>query len=380
MAVTKGDDARRLGREEGYRAGYESGKYLGRCEAVVRKAEADRGFLGYWDVRVLFVTSGKGYPYAPIDQAVIDSLRPLVREVVVGNMPGDPIRIGNPGADLETLVAQYRPDVMLVLDGMNLPIEIVRRIRESGIKTAVWLTDDPYYTDNTVKMAPYYDFMFTLELNCVQLYQEMGCPQVHYLPFGSMPQLFRPKQVPYGLRHDICFIGSAYWNRVAVFDHIAPYLASKKVFISGIWWERMQNYKLLEAQMKPGAWLGPEETAQMYNAAKIVINLHRAHDDSDYNNNSRQITAVSPNPRTFEISGCGALQLTDYRQDAARFYTPDQEMVTYGSAEELVDKMDYFLHHEEERQRISLNGLYRTVRDHTYLNRLSQLLKIVFPQ
>jgi spore maturation protein CgeB len=334
--------------------------------------------LGYWDIRVLYVTSGKGYPYAPLDQAIEESLRPLVRELIVGNPNGDPIHIGNAPISLDMLIDIYKPDLMLVLEGMNLPPETVDRVRNKGVRTALWLTDDPYYIDFTSNMVPHYDDVFTLELNCVPFYRQLGCPRVHYLPLASLPRVFRPKTVSHGRYKEISFIGSGYWNRVAAIDRIAPYLAGKNVRIAGIWWERLRQFKLLESHIELGTWLDPETTADAYNSSKIVINMHRAHDDEVYNQNSLNIPAASPNPRTFEIGGCGTLQLTDERHDLQSFYTPGSEIVTYADPDDLVAKLDYYLLHEEERMQIALNGLYRTVRDHTYPTRLSQLLTAVY--
>ncbi|OCT14001.1 spore maturation protein cgeB [Paenibacillus pectinilyticus] len=370
--------ARGQGHADGYQAGYSSGVRLGLCEAIMQKAVRDRAPSPVWNVRVLYITSGKGFPYGPLDIAIIEALRPLVRELIIGNSDKDAVHIGNPTATIETLAARHRPDLMIVLDGMNLALDVVDRVRRMGIRTAVWLTDDPYYTDLTASYAPHYDFMFTLEINCVQLYREMGCAQVHYLPLAFQPEMFRPKNVPVGMQRDISFIGSAYWNRVALFDQIAPYLATKRVFISGIWWERLRQYKLLAPQIQLNTWMTPEQTANAYNGAKIVINMHRAFDDQSYNNNSRRIQGASPNPRTFEISGCGVLQLTDIRSDLVNFYTPGYDIVTYSSPEELVHLMNHYLIHEEERKQIALRGLYRTMRDHTYTNRLITMLSIVF--
>ncbi|CAM4274789.1 glycosyltransferase [Paenibacillus alkaliterrae] len=378
MALRKSQSAKQLGRETGYGLGLSDGTFLGRCEAVIRKAVNDRGGDGFWDVRVLYVTSGKGYPYAPIDHAIIESLRLIVRELIIGNPDNDPVKIGAPVHNLEGLIKLSRPDLVIVLDGMNLSVERINSLRQMGIPAAIWLTDDPYYTDITIKIAPHYDYIFTLERNCLSLYQELGCNQVHYLPFAAQSSIFRPKPVSISMRKDISFIGSAYWNRIAVFDRLAPYLSGKNVSISGIWWERLQNYKLIASKVSPGTWLNPEETSKVYNGAKIVINLHRAYDDEAYNSNSRRIQAFSPNPRTFEISGCGVLQITDVRDDLGQFYKPGIEVVTYTTPEELREKMEYYLQHEEERRFIALRGLYRTMRDHTYVNRMAQLLRTVF--
>ncbi|WP_241243148.1 CgeB family protein [Paenibacillus whitsoniae] len=370
--------AKRQGQQDGYHAGLMNGIRMGRCEAVLQQAARDRAPNPFWNARVLYVTSGKSYPYEPIDLAVINSLRPLVQELIIGNTEGDRSRIGQPNASVEALAARHRPDMMLVLDGVNLGLDVVQRLRHMGIRTAVWLTDDPYYTDITAAFGRYYDFIFTMEINCVQFYRDMGCPQVHYVPLAFQPEMFRPKPVSTSVMRDICFIGSAYWNRVVWFDKLAPFLASKRVLISGIWWDRLRQYRLLAPQIQLGTWMPPDQTADFYNGAKIVINMHRASDDESYNNNSRRIAGASPNPRTFEISGCGVLQLTDVRSDLASFYTPGYDIETYASPEELMHKLNHYLQHEEERNRIALRGLYRTMRDHTYANRLVSILSIVF--
>lgn len=356
----------RTGWERGYRLGADYGYHYGRCEAIVRKTEP--AALGWWDTRILYITSGKSFPYSPIDQSIIEVLRGLVREVFVMT----------PSQDFVSMALETRPDCVLALDGLNVPVEQIDRIRAEGIKAAIWLTDDPYYTDLTLEMVRHYDVVFTLELECVEYYQQNGIAQTHYLPFAANVSLFRPKIIPIQYRREISFIGSGYWNRIAVFDQIAPYLAGKNSYISGGWWDRLRHFNLLSSKIDLNNWMGPEETANFYNGTKIVINMHRAHDDMEFNNNSGLIRALSPNPRTFEISACGTLQLTDIRDDLTRFYTPDKEIVTYASTEELIHKLDYYLHHEEERRAIALNALKRTREEHTYVHRLSQMLRIIF--
>ncbi|WP_025699813.1 CgeB family protein, partial [Paenibacillus durus] len=115
-----------------------------------------------------------------------------------------------------------------------------------------------------------------------------------------------------------------------------------------------------------------------YSGSKIVINLHRSHVDDAFNNNTLAISAASPNPRTFEIAASGTLQLSDVRDDLASFYNPGEEIVTFSTPQEMIDKIRYYLTHEEERQAIVLKGLERTLRDHTYPKRVNQLLATIF--
>jgi spore maturation protein CgeB len=124
-------------------------------------------------------------------------------------------------------------------------------------------------------------------------------------------------------------------------------------------------------------WMNQQDTAAFYNQARIIINMHRDHNDYMINMNSLGIPAASPNPRTFEINACAVLQMSDIRDDMASFFLPGEEIVLYESPEDLLNKFEYYLTHEEERQAIALRGMRRVMRDHTYDRRLDQMLVLL---
>jgi len=350
-------------RQQGYEEGMSYGYWLGRCESVMRSMPFQES--QYWPNRVLYVKSGKGLPYSPIDTAIISSLERMVQQ----------LNVTVPGPRVARTAEACRPDLVLVFDGWNMPVEQVEELRKQGCMTAVWMADDPYYVDVTETFAVAYDFVFTLELNCVEFYKSIGCRQVFYLPLGVNPSVFRPRKIAHGQMRDIVFIGSGYWNRVRLFEGIAKFLASKNTHISGIWWKQRLRHARMPSKIA-NHWKSPAETALGYSGSKIAINVHRAHDDLTFNRNSRGIEAFSPNPRTFEIACSGTLQLTDARSDLVRFYESGAEIVTYDSANDLKDKIDYYLRHEDERREIALRALIRTLKEHTYMHRLQELLLI----
>lgn len=352
------------GGRAGYRMGWSYGQRLGRNESIVRSRVPLVTTVR--DLSVLCVTSGMGLPFSPIDMAVEEALREQVRE----------FHVCSPKDDLVLLTAQLRPQLVLVLLGMNVTPEIVNSIRSLGSTTAVWYSDDPYYSDITRITSIHYDYVFTNELSCVEFYQMQGCKQVYHLPLAVDLKVFCPQRVHTGYFSDVCFIGSAYWHRVGFFDRIAPYLARRNVKIFGWWWDRLKQYSKLSHLIRT-EWLSPEETAKYYNGAKIVINLHRSPHDESFNKNSTRVKALSTNPRTFEICGSGAFQLTDARQDLANLYGPGQELVTYSSAEELIQKIEYYLQHDEEREELARKGLQRTLRDHTFDHRVAVMLSVL---
>lgn len=320
------------------------------------------------NLTIVFVTSGYDAPYIPLEGGIADSLRKLVRQLY----------IVSPEQNLLWVVQRTKPDLVLVFDGCKSSCYQIEMIRKANIKTAVWMTDDPYFTDKTTRFVPFYDFVFTPEINCVSFYQSLGCKNVHYLPLAADSNVFYPRDVDSKYSTDILFLGFAYENRIQIFDEIAEYLASKKTLISGFGWGKLKSYRLLRRKVYANYWMDSEETACHYNGAKIVINMHRVHDDRTVNKNSKKIPAASINPRTFEISACGAFQLTDIRPELNTFYTIGHDIEAYTTPTNLMEKLEYYLNNEQERKMIAARALSNVQHNHTFSHRVLELLKIVF--
>lgn len=352
------------GRNKGLQLGIEHGRRMGRCQFVLDTCKP--AGIPLREVSVLFIPQG----FDAIDTGIIEGLQQTVRVVHTAT-----------ATDMLRLAAELRPNLVLVMNGLHVfPADHaahIDAIRRMGIRTAIWFADDPYFTDYSTPLAPHYDYVFTHEMSCIPLYQGAGCQQVHYLPLASSQSLFKPMQVGHEYRSDVCFIGVGFPNRIALFNTIAPYLVGRKVILAGPLWHQLQHF----SQFKNGIHLQGvpmRESVNYYNGAKIVLNMHRLTYDATYNKNSRNLPGLSINPRTYEISGCGALQITDRRSDLANYYTPGHDIETFDHPNELIHKINHYLIHEEERLRIATNALRRTILEHTYAARLAKLLDIIF--
>jgi hypothetical protein len=75
------------------------------------------------------------------------------------------------------------------------------------------------------------------------------------------------------------------------------------------------------------------------------------------------------NMRLFEATGVGSLLLTDYKDNLSSFFNIDNEIVTYNSIEEAVEKAKYLLNNPLVALRIAEAGKKRVELDHTFYNR-----------
>lgn len=60
--------------------------------------------------------------------------------------------------------------------------------------------------------------------------------------------------------------------------------------------------------------------------------------------------------RVFDVLSCGGFLITNYQQELFEYFTPGEHLVVYENVKDLVQKVDYYLKNEQERERIAANG------------------------
>lgn len=82
--------------------------------------------------------------------------------------------------------------------------------------------------------------------------------------------------------------------------------------------------------------------------------------------------------RIWDILGSGGFCITNYQPELPGLLPPGEYLDSYGSFEELDEKVHYYLTHEKERKEIAYNGYEYVKAHHTYPIRLAQMLQLAF--
>ncbi len=77
--------------------------------------------------------------------------------------------------------------------------------------------------------------------------------------------------------------------------------------------------------------------------------------------------------RAFDIMGSGGFLLSNYQADFLDLFVPGEDFVYYKSKGDLLQKVDYYLKHDEERKAIARNGHDKIVAKHTYRHRIKEM-------
>ena len=127
---------------------------------------------------------------------------------------------------------------------------------------------------------------------------------------------------------------------------------------------RVAGSRFAYSRMLSGAGLG---TAHVPGAGVL----------EDRHQSSRRRGAVGNNLRLFEATGTGALLLTDWKENLSEMFEPGKEVIAYKSPEECLELLTYYLEHDEDRAAIASAGQKRTLKEHTYLQRMEEFVAIV---
>ncbi|MBD5444468.1 MAG: glycosyltransferase [Lachnospiraceae bacterium] len=78
--------------------------------------------------------------------------------------------------------------------------------------------------------------------------------------------------------------------------------------------------------------------------------------------------------RAFDIMGSGSFLISNYQNDFLDYFTPGEDFDIYDSKTDLINKIDYYLSHDDERMAIARNGHDKIAIAHTYCHRVREML------
>lgn len=159
---------------------------------------------------------------------------------------------------------------------------------------------------------------------------------------------------------DIIFIGSLFRGKMPLIAQVKKAFGNRCRIHGRTTWKGNLHYNLKYGF--PG-WVRPvkfENYVPLYQRAKIGFNVH----------NRGDFTVGSY--RLFDLPGNGVMQISDGGEHLNAYFKVGDEIVGYKDVDDLIDKLRYYLEHDEERERIALNGYRRAMKEHRLCQRMRQ--------
>lgn len=250
---------------------------------------------------------------------------------------------------------ETQPDILLVISTFTYPRSLLARLRaECGVRQAIgWCVEGPTWIGRPNEEADLYDHYFCIHRKGITHPKIVHLPALAYDP-ANYSRLDGEPQT-----HDLVFVGREKKRRVAWLSA----LQNDGLKIWGPGWARSPLAACHAAEGIFGA-----ELNQLYNRAKIVLNVSAWENGSDGEGHS------ALNLRIFDVPATGSLLLTDYAPGIEEYLVPDKEVVIAHSPEEMRDKARYYLAHDAEREAIARAGREKVQQLETYPQKMRRLL------
>lgn len=81
--------------------------------------------------------------------------------------------------------------------------------------------------------------------------------------------------------------------------------------------------------------------------------------------------------RIYDVLACGGFLITNYQQELPELFEIGTDLECYTSMDELIDKVDYYLKHDDIREKIAANGLEKIRQYHTFDQRFKEMLQTI---
>ncbi|WP_186775802.1 CgeB family protein [Rubripirellula tenax] len=225
----------------------------------------------------------------------------------------------------------------------------------------------PNQSRQFLEHLPLYDYFLTTKSYNVAELTKLGARNVVFIGNGYDAKSFRPLTPSADDRRrlggGVGFIGSFEPARAASMAKIAA--AGIPVRVWGDGWQRFGSTpKLMQVENK--RLLGDDFALA---CCSFKINLGFL----------RKVNRDLQTTRSVEIPGCGAFMLAERTDEHLDLFDEGAEAEFFGSDDELIQKCQYYLEHEDDRRRIAKAGLNRC-ESSGYDNdsRMNQIFDLVF--
>lgn len=146
--------------------------------------------------------------------------------------------------------------------------------------------------------------------------------------------------------------------------------------------ERIQVMKLLGSRYDVHLYTGSDAKGLPVKNCGLVKTLTEMPLAFRYSKINLNITSKSIHTglplRIFDVLGCGGFLLTNFQSELPDYFTPGRDLDCYTSEEDLLEKAEYYLTHEKDREEIAQNGFETVQKYHNYPERLLQMISLAY--
>ena len=258
----------------------------------------------------------------------------------------------------------FVPDMVLIVNGFALHSRAYDLLDRLCLPMVLILTESPYLDDEQARIVAqgHVRMAFTNDRISIDRLSEDSGQRIEYLPHSYDPMRHHKKDAVLDkYKSDVYFFGTLWPGRKRLLMPVKRWCRRHgvKANIGGIGFEKKKGMR------------DNDQLIRFYTATKIALNHHRTIRSVKNGVETHCENAYSLGPRAYEIAACRAFQLSDDRPELGEVF--GDTVPTYTDADDLIDKIAYYLEHEDERREMT-DAAYERVKPCSFENRAREIL------
>ena len=307
----------------------------------------------------------------------------------------------------------YSPEILFIQDSANFGSAFIKKIREEvpSIKLLIGHCCAPYGNES-INAFGQYDLILACSERFLEDFKKKNIHSYLFPHAVESSLVSQPEQNPNPV-NEIIFIGSLlnrkefHKDRISYIEEIirnqlplriygqlemdtgyllrakqAAYLMVKLLAAMQV----KSNYSNKSLQKIGQLTEFPRKSSYSHSIRKNIINESFFGKEMlkttggyaiGFNQHGEVAGDYAANVRMFEVTGAGALLITDHKKNIRSLFEPDKEILTYKNIEECIEKLQWAISHPAEARALALAGQERALKDHSVEKRVDLLHEII---
>lgn len=368
---------------------------------------------------------------------MVETLQKAGHQVYVLNYPVKNYLVdGTLVAEAENYLKKYNIECIVGADYLPILSKISFR---NQIPYLAWVYDAPCLAMYSDMIFSPYNYIFHFDRTEVEKFRAAGVKQIYHMPLAVNVQKMQDmmqKNLHHTFERDVAFLGTLYTGETNFLDQIQGLSEYQKAFLQAIMDVQLKFFgvDLLEEilpkdfmegllqkvffQTEKELFLTDEQLMYQMIRKKMTVverreilkllsehfDMHlytqsdtselpeiKSHGYIDYDmqmpgmfyrskmnlNITLRSIQSGISLRCMDILGAGGFLLSNYQPELAEYFEDGKEVVMYHSRAELLEKVQYYLEHEEERVQIAANGQKKVFEQFSYEKAWEKMFRII---
>jgi spore maturation protein CgeB len=318
-------------------------------------------------MNIVYIRSGYKGIYPFIEQSIEESISHL-------NIGFHSVSPSIQPVELQKLLQAQTPVIVLMMIANRIPTSLIKVIKQQQTPLAFWFTEDPFYSDISIKALPFADYILTIDEGSYLFYQSLGYSNAYYFPLATNEEIYKPLSLEKEI--DVLLAGYPYPNRIKLIQHLVDHSNLSLLLIGDKWKSSLKFDTRKKMTVKfIDQWITPYELNKFYNQAKIILNPHREY-YFKLNKNKKGIQNISVNNRFFDIFSSGGFQLINDPIKVPKEFVSEHTL-SYSNEEDCLTTILKYLNKPILRREMVKEGQSVTLLHHTFTKRMESFIQLI---